>query len=361
MTQKRLGKNQRRSTKQKRGRVFAPAALFFFAGIAVALLAFLFIYVFSSPSPHQQGQKNETTVQAPAKSPAHQPPVAKAPEPQKQTAAPAAPGAQPQPSAPPMQPPALTAQPQNQTAAPAVPPETAPQAVTPPPNEKPGAPRLVIVIDDLGGSLEQVQDILSLDLPITFSILPDLAHSSEVDALAAGAGMEVLLHQPMAASHAASRRIRQSSGGLRPGMSVPEVNAVLDAHLVQVPHALGMNNHMGSEATQDHALMAAVMAHLKAKGLFFLDSLTTAKSAAGQEADRAGVPRLTRKVFLDNERGQQAALFMLAQAERDARAKGYAVAIGHPYPETIAALDAWKLRRDKRVRLVTLGALLKGN
>jgi len=64
------------------------------------------------------------------------------------------------------------------------------------------------------------------------------------------------------------------------------------------------------------------------------------------------------KVFM---RGQQAALLMLAQAERDARAKGYAVAIGHPYPETIAALDAWKLRRDKRVQLATLSALLKGN
>ena len=243
-----------------------------------------------------------------------------------------------------------------------MPPEGAgPQAVTPQANGKPGAPWLVIVIDDLGGSLDHAQDLLSLDMPITFSILPDLAHSSEIDAMAAKAGMEVLLHQPMAASHAASRKICQSPNGLRPGMSIPEVDAVLDAHLVQVPHAVGMNNHMGSEATQDHALMAAVMAYLKTEGLFFLDSLTTAKSAASQEAARAGVQRLTRSVFLDNERGQQAALFMLDQAERDARAKGYAVAIGHPYPSTIAALDAWKLRRDKRVRLTTLSALLKGN
>jgi hypothetical protein len=52
---------------------------------------------------------------------------------------------------------------------------------------------------------------------------------------------------------------------------------------------------------------------------------------------------------------------MLAQAEREARAKGRAVAIGHPYPETIAALSAWNIRRDKGVQLVSLGRLLKGN
>jgi hypothetical protein len=205
--------------------------------------------------------------------------------------------------------------------------------------------------------LEQARDLLALGLPVTFSILPDLSHTSEVGALAAKAGMEVILHQPMEAHGP----VAKSPGTLSPGMSVPETAAILDAHLAQLPHAVGISNHEGSAATEDPVLMAAVMAQLKPRGLFFLDSLTTPRSVAGKEAVREGVPTLSRTVFLDNERGQQAAILMLDQAERDARAKGHAVAIGHPYPETIAALSSWSVRRDKGVQLVTLGRLLKGN
>jgi len=142
---------------------------------------------------------------------------------------------------------------------------------------------------------------------------------------------------------------------------VPETAAILTAHLAQVPHAAGVSNHTGSKATEDAVLMAAVMADLKGRGLFFLDSLTSAKSVAGKEAVKAQVPTLSRTVFLDNERGQQPTLLMLAQAEKEARAKGRAVAIGHPYPETIAALAAWDIRRDKNIALVTLSRQLKGN
>jgi polysaccharide deacetylase 2 family uncharacterized protein YibQ len=212
-----------------------------------------------------------------------------------------------------------------------------------------------VVIDDLGGSLEQAKDLLDLGLPVTFSIIPNLTHSKDVDAMAAKAGMEVILHQPMQAHGNAP----ESPGTLHSGMSVPEVSRTLAAHLAQLPHAVGVSNHTGSKATEDPVLMAAVMAELKSRNLFFLDSMTSPKSAGIKEAARAGVPALPRTVFLDNERGQQAALLMLAQAEKDARAKGRAVAIGHPYPETIGALAVWSLRRDKGVQLVSLSRLIK--
>jgi hypothetical protein len=294
--------------------------------VAVSLVILFFVYAFYY-LPHTKAPQP-----SPAVSAALAPGKTQAPEPA---------GNQVQPS-PPVQP---------ETAA------APPPAQAPLPPEKPGGPRLVVVIDDLGGSLDQARDLLDLGLPVTFSILPDLPHTTEVDAMAAKAGMEVILHQPMSAQG----QIPESPGTLRPGMTVPETAAILDAHLAQLPHAAGVSNHEGSAATQDPALMAAVMVRLKARGLFFLDSLTTPKSAAGKEAAREGVPALGRNVFLDNERGQQAAILMLAQAEREARAKGRAVAIGHPYPETIAALSAWNIRRDKGVQLVSLGRLLKGN
>jgi len=190
---------------------------------------------------------------------------------------------------------------------------------------------------------------------VTFSILPNLTPTKEVDAMAAKAGMEVILHQPMEAYGNSP----ESPGTLKSGMTVPETARILTAHLTQLPHATGVSNHTGSKATEDPVLMAAVMAELKSRSLFFLDSLTSSKSVGLKEASKAGVPALPRTVFLDNERGQQAALLMLAQAEKEAKSKGRAVAIGHPYPETIGALAVWSIRRDKTVRLIPLSGQLK--
>ncbi|MBI4804179.1 MAG: divergent polysaccharide deacetylase family protein [Desulfovibrio sp.] len=322
MAQKRPGKPRRRPASKKRGRTPTPAALVFFAGVALAAIILFFGYAFFY-LPQKQAEKAQpqTQTQGKAQAPAQ---------------APAAPPVSDQAQAP--------------AQTPVVPP------VSPQISEaKPGGPRLTIVIDDLGGSPDQAKELLDLGLPVTFSILPNLTYTKEVDAMAAKAGMEVILHQPMGAYGNSP----ESPGTLKSGMTVPEVARILTAHLAQLPHATGVSNHTGSKATEDPVLMAAVMVELKSRNLLFLDSLTSAKSVGLKEAAKAGVPAIPRTVFLDNERGQQAALLMLAQAEKEARTKGKAVAIGHPYPETIGALAVWSIRRDKAVRLVPLSALLK--
>jgi len=218
---------------------------------------------------------------------------------------------------------------------------------------------LAIVIDDLGSSVSQAEALTELRMPLTGSVLPGLPHTREVDALLAKAGAEVLLHQPMEAWNASPGAM--GPGGLRSGMSAKEVARVVEANLAQTPHAVGMNNHMGSKGSEDAALMDAVMAVIKPRGLLFLDSKTSERSVAEKRAARAGVPALARAVFLDNERGQQSAILMLKEAERAALTKGRAVAIGHPHPETLAALAAWDIRRDQRVRLVHLSRLVRAN
>jgi len=330
MAAKRPGnKPRRRSTKSKRGRGQAPAALVFFAGAAVALLLMFFGYAFFYLPAQKPAPVKQQAVQAPAPAPGKP----------AQEAAPAQGQAQ--------------VQAQNQ----AQPPAQGPAQPGPQTPATASGPFLTIVIDDLGGSKEQAQELLDLGIPLTFSIMPNLAHTRDVDEMAAKARQEVILHQPMEARAQASA----PAGTLRPGMSPREVSGIISAHLAQTPHATGLSNHQGSQATEDAALMAAVMAELKLRpALFFLDSRTTDKSVGWKEAAKAGVPALSRSVFIDAERGQQAAMLALKQAEHEARTKGRAVAIGHPHPETIAALAGWALRRDKAVTLVTLSAQLKG-
>jgi len=120
-----------------------------------------------------------------------------------------------------------------------------------------------------------------------------------------------------------------------------------------VPHAIGVNNHQGSRATADPALMAALMPALYQHGLFFIDSRTTSATVAYVAAERSGVRAASRKVFLDDTPTREAVLQQLDLAARDAQRDGSAIAIGHPHPATIAALSEGVPRLESRgVRLV---------
>jgi len=196
-------------------------------------------------------------------------------------------------------------------------------------------PQLAIILDDLGHDRSAADSLLALPFPITVSVLPYLPSSTEVAEEAYRRGDEVLLHLPME-----SRSGDGTPEGvqLRVGMNRDDVESIVAGMLETVPHAAGANNHQGSRATADPALMDALMPALRRRGLFFIDSRTTAATVAYDSAERAGVPAASRRVFLDDTPSREAILAQLDLAVRDARRDGSAIAIGHPHPATIAAL-----------------------
>ena len=80
------------------------------------------------------------------------------------------------------------------------------------------------------------------------------------------------------------------------------------------------------------------MPALREKNLFFIDSRTSAQTVAYQIAQQDGVRSSYRKVFLDDTPTLEAVVAQIQLAERDAHRDGWAIAIGHPHPATIAAL-----------------------
>ena len=197
------------------------------------------------------------------------------------------------------------------------------------------SPRLAIILDDLGYERSAADELLALPFPLTVSVLPHLPLSSEVAEEAFRRGDQVLLHLPME-SEADGAKPEEIE--LRVGMNSQQVESALEGMLETVPHAIGVNNHQGSRATADPALMQALMPALRQRGLFFVDSRTDAKTVAYDTAERAGVPAASRKVFLDDVASRDAILKQLALAARDAQRDGFTIAIGHPRPATIAAL-----------------------
>ncbi len=221
-------------------------------------------------------------------------------------------------------------------------------------------PLLAIVIDDMGRDVERARAFLDLPFPVALSVLPHLRHSRDVAALAVRRGAVVLLHLPMEPKSYPDTD--PGPGALLRGMDEGEVRTIVREDLEQVPGAVGVNNHMGSRLTELAEPMEWVMAELKRRNLFFLDSLTTAHSVAAREAGRAGVPWLRRAVFLDNERTRTAIGSQLRRAVSRALRAGQAVAIGHPYRVTLETLREWAPRfEESGVRVVPLTDLLGEN
>lgn len=197
------------------------------------------------------------------------------------------------------------------------------------------AAELVLIIDDLGYDRAAADALLALPFPLTVSVIPHLPLSTEVAEEAYRRGEQVMLHLPM---ESIGNGAKQEDVELRPGMDAAQVDSLLAGMLATVPHAAGVNNHEGSLATSDATLMQELMPALHQRGLFFIDSRTSAATVAYDTAEKFGVAAASRKVFLDDVASREAILAALDLAARDAQRDGFAIAIGHPRPDTIAAL-----------------------
>jgi polysaccharide deacetylase 2 family uncharacterized protein YibQ len=221
----------------------------------------------------------------------------------------------------------------------------------------PGAARLAILLDDLGSDRGAAEAIFALHVPVTISVLPYHSHSEEIAAAARQHGCEVMLHLPM--QSVAKETAEQQE--LKPGLSPEQVRSVVEKMLDAVPEADGVNNHQGSQATADRALMNELMQVLRDEGVFYVDSRTTAETVAYEAAQRAGVRAAFRNVpFLDDVEDPRAVRRQLEMAIRGARQKGEAIAIGHPHPGTLEALrEVLPQAKKEGVQLVLVSELVR--
>jgi polysaccharide deacetylase 2 family uncharacterized protein YibQ len=202
-------------------------------------------------------------------------------------------------------------------------------------------PRIAIVIDDFGyNHSETTQGFIDLGQPITMSVLPYTPRTDEIAEAAHRAGKEVLAHIPMQPEDWPN--IDPGDGVLLLSHSEADVRRLTSAAIDAVPHAVGANNHMGSAFTKDRTRMRAVLEAVGAKGLFFVDSMTTPQSVGLSEASRAGVRATRNHMFIDSridEHGQLDVVAELEELAELARRRGAAVGIGHPRKETLGALQ----------------------
>ncbi len=216
----------------------------------------------------------------------------------------------------------------------AAPTTTVPTA-TPRPAPPPGARgRLAILLDDGGQRMELVAEAAALPVEVGVAILPFLPYSAETATAMHEAGHEVWLHLPMEAVGDSD----PGPGALMTGMSDDELHDAVYMAINNIPHVVGINNHMGSKATANLRMMTWVMQDLASMDLAFLDSRTTVDTVAEDAARVQGVKTGRRHVFLDNERSAAAIREQLDEAVYRARMEGEIVAIGHLTEITVETL-----------------------
>ena len=217
------------------------------------------------------------------------------------------------------------------------------------------AAELAIVIDDVGYSLKYGQRAVDLPAAVTLAVLPYAPHTQTLAHRAELAGHDIIIHQPMEPHPSAHVRTEEET--LTMSMSQDQLRNAFRRALDAVPQRTGVSNHTGSLLTAHRQPMVSLMEELNGRGLFFLDSRTTAKTVAERVALEFGVPTIKRDVFLDHDRSPAAIERAFNKAVKIARKRGYAVLVGHPYRESIEFLEQRLWVMDADVKLISAKAL----
>jgi len=216
--------------------------------------------------------------------------------------------------------------------------------------------KVAIIVDDIGGNLNAVKELLEINADLTFALLPFQAHTREAAEMFHKANKETLLHLPM--EPVSYPREKPGEGALFTDMNDEELVLQLKKNIADVPYISGVNNHMGSKFMTDEKKLILIFNELKKKKLFFVDSRTSNDTKAYEAAKKTGLPIAERKIFIDNNRDYNKIYANLINITKDNDVSSRII-IGHPYPETIRALkEATKVLHEKGVSIVPVSEIV---
>ncbi len=187
--------------------------------------------------------------------------------------------------------------------------------------------RVAIILDDAGEDTVELEEALSIRAPLTISILPGLPKSAVVANRVLKNGKEVMLHLPMEPVN--GKYVKYDNSMILVSMQDKKIKEFVERSINEVPAAIGVNNHMGSKATQDRRVMNAALDVVKEKGLYFVDSRTSRSSIAYEVAREKGLKSFQNYIFLDVNTSPEVIEKRLMELVAAAQKKGKAIGIGH--------------------------------
>ncbi|WP_169311179.1 divergent polysaccharide deacetylase family protein [Thermodesulfatator indicus] len=228
-----------------------------------------------------------------------------------------------------------------------------PQRALTPSTPKEKLPVACIIIDDMGQNPSLERKFFKLGLRLNFSFLPEAPFTKRLATEAHARGFEVLVHLPLEA-----HQVYDHSHILRLNLNQDELKKQVRFLVKKVPYAIGVNHHMGSAFTEDETHVYWLLSEIKAMGLFYVDSRTTPYTKIPEVAKKLGLPFAERNIFLDDSTDFKSICRYLDKLIKEAQ-KRPVVAIGHPHPNTLKALEAYENRLKTQVNLVPISEFLR--
>ena len=241
-------------------------------------------------------------------------------------------------------------------AAPEAPASAAPLAATAP--APPGAPRVAIIVDEMGGRRDIFDALREFRRPFTVAVQPALPLSATIARDAARSGMEVLLDLPMEPYR--YPELDPGPGVLLMSMPTMEIQRLISARLGAFTPAVGVINRMGSRLTEDRARMRAVVQALASRRLLLVDAYTSSQSVAYDEAHAAGVRAARRQILVDHAGGETADRARWDAVAGWAERRGEVTVVAHDHPLTVRLLREYVPRWEARgLRLVPVSSVAR--
>lgn len=187
---------------------------------------------------------------------------------------------------------------------------------------------LVFVIDDAGMNAEYTKRYASLPFPLTIAVLPKLLHSKDCAYIVRSSGKELILHQPM---QSLNHNLDPGPGKISVDMSFSQISSIINENLAEIgPGVKGLNNHEGSEVTEDVLRIGAVLDVCLENKIYFFDSRTTANTKAPQAALERDMTIFEKSgPYIDNIVSREAMLKEIYKSLEAANKNGSAIVIAH--------------------------------
>jgi len=217
--------------------------------------------------------------------------------------------------------------------------------------------RLAIIIDDFGAINNEVaHSMLRLPIALTAAVIPGHPSSQQISRQAKGAGHEVFVHLPMQPK----KGELGEENGIFVDLPEDEIRRRVRWALAELPEAVGVNNHMGSLATENERVMAVVLQEIKAAGKIFVDSRTSSQSVALDVALRLNMSCAESDAYLDDQDDSAVIKKRLTMLAERALREGSAIGIGHIRVNTLQALEDIIPRLERTgVRFVHVSRVLR--
>lgn len=220
-----------------------------------------------------------------------------------------------------------------------------------------GAPRLAILIGGMGLNAQTTESaIASLPAGVTLGFAPYGRNLPALSAKAREKGHEIILQAPM-----------EGFGGeadepgphvLRAGAPVRETISRLHWHMSRFQGYVAVAGFMGARFTADADALGPVVREVARRGLFYFDDGGSPRSLAVSLAASGRAPLARADVSFD---GNPAAIDdALAQLEKIARERGFAIGYGSGLPAVIDKVGRFARRLESRgVTLAPVSALAR--